>query len=117
MFFTISQNRLVLLSSRGASTSSNKQNGAGFNRNNEKINANAVSAFSPPDNKCIELFFFPGGCAINNKPESRILLSQNSSWALPPVKIMRSKAVASRIHQAHPLMARTTVSLKSTTIF
>jgi len=45
------QNRATFVSSNGASTSSNKQNGAGFNWNIAKTNANAVSAFSPPDNK------------------------------------------------------------------
>ena len=40
----------VFKSSRGASTSSSKQKGAGFNSNKAKTNASAVIAFSPPDN-------------------------------------------------------------------
>ena len=49
IFLTSSQKRSVLESSSGASTSSSKQNGAGFSRNSENTNDNAVSAFSPPE--------------------------------------------------------------------
>jgi hypothetical protein len=39
----------VFSSSSGASTSSNKQNGAGLIENSEKTRAKAVNAFSPPE--------------------------------------------------------------------
>ena len=39
----------VFKSSRGASTSSSKQKGAGFKSKIAKTKANAVKAFSPPD--------------------------------------------------------------------
>src|SRR5450830_1033330 len=51
MRLTMLQKRSVLASSSGASTSSSKQNGAGFNWNIENTSAVAVSAFSPPDSK------------------------------------------------------------------
>src|SRR5579871_5091505 len=46
---TMSQKRPTLWSSSGASTSSRRQNGAGFSSKIENTSATAVSAFSPPD--------------------------------------------------------------------
>ena len=43
-------NLSVFRSSRGASTSSSRQKGAGLSSNIANTKANAVSAFSPPDN-------------------------------------------------------------------
>ena len=41
----------IFASSNGASTSSSKQNGAGFKRNSENTKAIAVKAFSPPERR------------------------------------------------------------------
>ena len=58
---TIFTNLSVFKSSKGASTSSNKQNGAGFRLKIANTKANAVSAFSPPESCEIDEFFLPGG--------------------------------------------------------
>ncbi len=63
MRFTMSQNRSVLLSSSGASTSSSRQKGAGLSWKKENTSAIAVSAFSPPDSRWMDAFFLPGGWA------------------------------------------------------
>ena len=85
------QKRSVLLSSSGASTSSIKQNGAGLSLNIANTSAIAVSAFSPPDNKAIVVFFLPGGCAKTCKPLSNISLPCSSSLAWPPAnKVLKS---------------------------
>ena len=73
-FADISETRLinlsVLSSSKGASTSSSKQNGAGLIENKENTKARAVSAFSPPESCDNFVFFFPGSLAIKTKPLS-----------------------------------------------
>ena len=76
----------TLASSKAASTSSNTQNGDGFDliiANNKLI---AVSVFSPPDSKVILVNFLPGGEAIISMPVSKILLgSVNFNSACPPL--------------------------------
>src|SRR5690606_24843804 len=57
-------NLSILVSSKGASTSSKIQKGAGFNRYNENNIAVAVSVFSPPDDWLIESGRLPLGFAI-----------------------------------------------------
>ena len=52
--------RSVFGSSSGASTSSSRQNGAGFNWNSANTSAVAVSAFSPPDSRWIDALRFAG---------------------------------------------------------
>src|SRR5471030_1826471 len=84
MRLTIRQNRSVLASSSGASTSSSRQNGAGLSRNIENTSAVAVSAFSPPDNRWMVAFFLPGGWAMTCTPESRISSPVMISFAWPP---------------------------------
>ena len=67
MSLNVEQNRSTLLSSRGASTSSKTQIGAGFVKNAENIKANAVRACSPP--KAMTLFeVFPGWARHNFYP-------------------------------------------------
>ena len=61
---TMSQKRPTLCSSSGASTSSSRQNGAGFRSKIENTSATAVSAFSPPDSCWMELLRLPGGRAM-----------------------------------------------------
>src|SRR3989440_8445618 len=58
IFSTRSQKRSVLASSRGASTSSSRQNGAGLSWKKENTRAIAVSAFSPPHRQWIGAVFF-----------------------------------------------------------
>ena len=53
----------VFKSSKGASTSSRRQKGAGFSSKIAKTNASAVKAFSPLDNSQRDVFLLPGGCA------------------------------------------------------
>mgnify|MGYP004669127919 CR=1 FL=1 len=63
----------TLASSSAAYTSSNRQNGTGLTfsiANNSDI---AVNVFSPPDNDCIFLRFFPGGVASSSIPVSSTL--------------------------------------------
>ena len=60
---------MVFKSSRGASTSSNKQNGAGFNSKKAKTKDIAVKAFSPPESWATLAFFLPGGLATIPTPE------------------------------------------------
>ena len=67
---TMSQKRPTLFSSSGASTSSSRQNGAGFSSKIENTSATAVSAFSPPESMLIELFRLPGGRAMIATPAS-----------------------------------------------
>ena len=59
-----------MASSSAASTSSNKQNGIGLTFKIANIKHIAVSVFSPPDNKFIEVSFLPGGDAIISTPVS-----------------------------------------------
>src|SRR5690606_115718 len=79
-------NLSMLVSSNGASTSSNIQNGAGFNRYNENRSAVAVNVFSPPDNWLIDNGRLPFGRAIisisdsNGFAGSVNTISQESSW-------------------------------------
>ena len=49
-FFMILLNLEILVSSKGASTSSKIQKGAGLSKYKEKSKAIAVNVFSPPDN-------------------------------------------------------------------
>ena len=63
--------RPIFASSRGASTSSSKQNGLGFTRKIEKSRLKAVSVFSPPDSRLMFCGFLPGGCAVMSTPVSR----------------------------------------------
>ena len=51
MDLTMEQKRPTLASSNGASTSSSRQNGAGFSSNMENTSATAVRAFSPPESR------------------------------------------------------------------
>ena len=75
----------MFASSKGASTSSIKHMGLGFDRNTAKINARAVNVCSPPDRSEIVVTFFPGGWHIISKPASSgSVLSTNASSALPP---------------------------------
>ena len=65
------QNRSTLASSRGASTSSSTQIGAGLARKTPKISAAAVRACSPPDIRVMLARRFPGGQAKISRPASR----------------------------------------------
>ena len=85
---TTLQNRSLLASSSGASTSSNKQNGAGLILNIEKTKAIPVPAFSPPDNRFRFFTSFPGGFAIIFTPVLSKSLSVSSRKALPPPNIL-----------------------------
>src|SRR5213594_977075 len=86
IFLTRSQKRSVLASSSGASTSSSRQNGAGFSWKKENTKAIAVSAFSPPESRWMVVFFLPGGRAITCTPQSSISSPVMMSWASPPPK-------------------------------
>mgnify|MGYP004073766061 CR=1 FL=1 len=68
---SIVQNRSTLASSKGASTSSNTQIGAGFVRKTANSKASAVNACSPPDKSDMICSFFPGGLAIISNPAFR----------------------------------------------
>ena len=81
---TIFINLKVFKSSSGASTSSSRQNGAGFNSNIANTKAKAVRAFSPPESCEIDEFFLPGGLAINTTPAFRASSSVNVNSAIPP---------------------------------
>ena len=81
---TIFIKRIVFRSSRGASTSSNIQNGAGLSSNIAKTSAKAVKAFSPPDNCEIEEFFLPGGLAIITTPAFNASSAVKANSAIPP---------------------------------
>src|SRR3546814_17460843 len=50
---TIAVKRPTLASSSGASTSSSRQNGAGWSRKIANTSATAVSAFRPPDSRAM----------------------------------------------------------------
>ena len=67
----VEQKRSTLLSSRGASTSSRTQIGAGFVKNAENIKARAVKACSPPESSDIVCSFLPGGLAMISIPASK----------------------------------------------
>ncbi|SST09222.1 Uncharacterised protein [Acinetobacter baumannii] len=60
------------------------QNGAGFNWKMANTSASAVSAFSPPDNKWMVLFFLPGGRAMIATPVSSRSSPVSSRYAVPP---------------------------------
>ena len=75
----------MFASSKGASTSSSIQNGEGFKENNAKTRDKAVSAFSPPDNKFIDVSFFPGGLAKTTTPVLSKSFSVISKYAFPPL--------------------------------
>ena len=74
----------VFASSRGASTSSSRQNGAGLSWKMANTSAIAVSAFSPPDNRWMVWFFLPGGWAMTCTPASRISSPVMTRRACPP---------------------------------
>ena len=57
----VEQKRSTLLSSRGASTSSRTQIGAGFVKNAENIKARAVKACSPPEVVTLFAVFYQEG--------------------------------------------------------
>ena len=92
-------NLITLASSRGASTSSNTQNGAGCCLKIANIRLNAVKVFSPPDSTANRLFFLPLGCAINSKPARHCSLCSKPSSLLkvrlawPPPKTLVNKLV------------------------
>ena len=46
---------------------------------------NAVNAFSPPDNKFIEVSFFPGGLAYTTTPVFKRSFSVIFKYAFPPL--------------------------------
>src|SRR5690606_39980866 len=79
-------NLSILVSSNGASTSSNIQNGAGLSRYNENRRAVAVRVFSPPDSWLIDNGRLPLGSAIMSISDSKGLsgsvniMLQESSW-------------------------------------
>ena len=81
MSLTVSQKRPTLLSSSGASTSSSRQNGAGFSSKIENTSATAVSAFSPPDSWLMVLFRLPGGRAMIETPALRMSSPASSRYA------------------------------------
>ena len=58
----------MFASSRGASTSSSRQNGLGLMRNMANIRAVAVSAFSPPERSVMFWSLLPGGWAAISTP-------------------------------------------------
>jgi len=62
------QKRSTFVSSRGASTSSRTQIGAGFDKKTANRSDKAVSACSPPESKFRFCNFFPGGLANISKP-------------------------------------------------
>ena len=80
------QNLSIFTSSKGASTSSNIQNGDGFSENSANTNDNAVNAFSPPDSKLIDVNFFPGGLANTATPVFKRSFSVIFRYAFPPLK-------------------------------
>ena len=61
--------RPKLTSSKGASTSSSRQKGLGWNSKIAKSRLIAVNAFSPPESKSTFWSFFPGGWAMISMPE------------------------------------------------
>ena len=84
--FTKLQKRCTLASSKGASTSSSTQNGAGLSLKIANTKASAVSAFSPPDNKANELFRLPGGRAMSLTPDCQS--PSNMRLASPPLNTL-----------------------------
>ena len=75
---TMSQKRPTLFSSSGASTSSSRQNGAGFRSKIANTSATAVSAFSPPDSWLMVLLRLPGGRAMTDTPADVGLLARRA---------------------------------------
>ena len=67
-FFKAFENLPTFVSSRGASTSSKMQIGAGLDKKTANKSDKAVKACSPPDNKLKFCSFFPGGLAYTSKP-------------------------------------------------
>ena len=81
------QNLVTLASSRGASTSSKIQIGAGLVKNTAKTSDNAVKACSPPDNNVIDCNLLPGGLTSSYKTASRGSSdSNNSNLSVPQFK-------------------------------
>src|SRR5690606_398061 len=78
-------NLSILVSSKGASTSSKIQNGAGFNKYKENNRAVDVNVFSPPESWLIDKGRFPLGRATISISDSKGLfgslntISQESS--------------------------------------
>ncbi len=64
------EKRPTLASSSGASTSSSRQNGAGFRPKMANTSETAVNAFSPPDSKVMLDTRLPGGRAMIATPVS-----------------------------------------------
>src|SRR3989338_1035764 len=82
-----SQNRVTLASSRGASTPSSTQIGAGLARNTPKISARAVRVCSPPDKSDRVDRRFPGGWHMISRPASSGSSDSTSTRrASPPPK-------------------------------
>ena len=85
----MSKNLVTFASSKGASTSSKTQIGDGLVKKIAKIKDRAVNACSPPESKVIDCNLFPGGETNISKPASNgSSESTNSSFALPPLKIL-----------------------------
>src|SRR5690606_20624674 len=64
-------NLSILVSSNGASTSSNIQKGAGFNRYSEKSKAVDVNVFSPPESWLMDNGRLPFGLAMISISDSK----------------------------------------------
>ena len=81
------QNLVTLASSKGASTSSKIQIGAGLVQKTAKTRDKAVRACSPPDNNVMDCNLLPGGLTNISKPASKGSSdSINSNLAVPPLK-------------------------------
>ena len=86
-------NRAVFASSRAASTSSSRQNGAGFERKMANRSATAVRVFSPPLIRAIERSSLPGGRATTSMPLSSGSFSSSSvTSAMPPPNSLRNNS-------------------------
>lgn len=70
-------NLSIFVSSNGASTSSNIQNGAGFNKYRENSKAVDVNVFSPPDNWFIDNGRLPLGLAMMSISDSNGFLGSD----------------------------------------
>src|SRR3989337_655469 len=86
-----SQKRSMLASSRGASTSSRTQIGAGLVRNKAKISATAVSACSPPDRRVSDWGFLPG--------LERVVRIDQLQMRLPAVEQRGEEAAEMLVHR------------------
>ncbi|MNS94001.1 hypothetical protein D3C72_1282020 [compost metagenome] len=99
-------NLSILVSSKGASTSSKMQNGAGFNKYSENRMAVAVNVFSPPESWLIVKGRLPLGRAIisisdsngslgstNTKSHESSSLNneRNTFWKLSRICVKASK--------------------------